>query len=153
MSGIVSAKLFAQVAILRRRILLRQMIVRALAGLLGAAALLVTAALATYAGYLAIRPMLGELNSVLVLAAGYLVIAITLIAFTLHEPASPELDALSEIEAAALEATMNENRDVLDAFTGVGSRLHDIGSTVTLGLGVLSTLRKLLAATATRKSS
>ncbi len=70
MSGIVSAKLFAQVAILRRRILLRQMIMRALAGLLGAAALLVTAGFSTYAVYLAIRPSLGELNSVLALAAG-----------------------------------------------------------------------------------
>lgn len=142
MSTVTSAKLYVRMALLRRKVLLRQAIGRALAGALAVAALIVAAGLATYALYLAIVPSLGQLGAVLVLAGVYLVTAIILLAYTLHEPHSPELEALAELEAAALETATAETRDVLHAFSGHG--IPGLGNTVSVGLAILGVLRKLM---------
>lgn len=144
MSGITSAKLYVQVAILRRRVLLHQQIRRVIAGALAVAALIVAAGLATYALYLAIRVSLGELQSVLAIAGGYFTVAVGLVFYTFHEPKSPELDALTEMEAATLEAALAENHDVLHAVTVAGQRIHDVGNSVSLGIAILSSLRALM---------
>lgn len=145
MSGITSAKLYMRVAILRRRVLLNQAIRRALAGALAVAAFVVAAGLSTYALYLTIRVSLGDLQSVLLIAGIYLVAAIALVVFTFHEPKSAELDALTEMEAATLDAALVENQGIIQAASVAGQHIQDIGNTVSLGIGVLSSLRRLIA--------
>jgi len=61
MSTLNSAKLYGRVALLRRQVLLRQIIRRAIAGALAVAAFVVTAGLATYALFLAIKGLRGNL--------------------------------------------------------------------------------------------
>ncbi len=110
MSTLNSAKLYGRVALLRRQVLLRQIIRRAIAGALAVAAFVVTAGLATYALFLAIKVPLGGLGATLAIAGLYLVAAIILLAYTLREPHSPELQALDEMEAAALETIAAETQ-------------------------------------------
>lgn len=145
MSGIASTKLYVQVAILRHRVILRQLVRRVLAGALAVAAFIVTAGLSTYALFLAIRSQVGDLGSVLAITGIYLVIAVILVLYTLHEPISPELDALAEMEAAALESAIIENREIIQAVSAAGHRIQDFRNTFSLGIGVLSALRRLLA--------
>ncbi len=145
MSTIDSAKLYGRVALLRRRVLLRQIIRRAVAGALAIAAFVVTAGLATHALFLAIRVSLGDLGSVLAIAGLYLVAALALLAYALHEPHSPELQALEEMEAAALETITAETQGVMQMANAAGQRIGDLGSGLTLGVGVLSALRRFMA--------
>lgn len=145
MSTLSSAKLYARVALLRRQILLQQLFRRAIASALAVAALIVSAGLGTFALYLAIKLSLGDLGAALVIAAIYLVVAIVLLVFALHEPHSPELDALAEMEAAALEAATADTQGIMQTFNAAGHRLDSLGSNLSLAAGVLSALRKLLA--------
>ncbi|MEZ5841025.1 MAG: hypothetical protein R3D02_11595 [Hyphomicrobiales bacterium] len=144
MSAMTSTKLYMQVAVLRRKVLLRQAVRKAVAGALAVAAIIVAAGFATAALFLVIREPLGDLGAVLALAGLYLAVAVVLLAYTLHEPQSAELDTLSEMEAAALDAAMADNSDIINAFGSTGQRLHDIGSTVSVGIGVLSALRRMV---------
>lgn len=145
MSTFNSAKLYGRVALLRRQVLLQQLIRRAIAGALAVAAFIVTAGLATYAMFLAIVPTLGALGATLVIAGLYLVCALLLLAYTLREPHSPELQALEEMEAAALDTIVADTQGVTQLFNAAGHRIENLGSSVTLGIGILSALRKLLA--------
>lgn len=145
MSTLNSAKLYGRVALLRRQVLLRQLIRRAIAGALAVAAFVVTAGLSTYALFLAIRPPLGDLGATLVVAGLYLVAALILLAYTLREPHSPELQALEEMEAAALETITAETQGLVQMVNAAGHRIENFGSSFTLGVGILSALRKLLA--------
>jgi hypothetical protein len=140
-----SAKLYARVALLRRQVLLRQLIWRAIASALAVSALIVATGLATYALYLTIRGPFGDLGAILTIAAVYLTTAVFLLIYALREPASPELEALGEVEAAALEAVTADAQDVVQLFSTAGHRIESLGSSLTLGVGVLSALRKLLA--------
>lgn len=144
MSSITATKLYVRVAVLRRRVLLRQLIRRTIAGALGVAALVVNTGLATYALFLAIKSPIGELGAVLSIAALYLAMALSLLLYTLHEPASSELDALEEMEAAALESAAADTQGIVRAFSAAGHRIEDFGNTVSLSIGILSTLRRLL---------
>lgn len=144
MSTLDSAKLYGRVALLRRQVLLRQIIRRAIAGALAVAAFIVTAGLATYALFLAIRLPLGDLGATLAIAGLYLVAAVILLVYTLHEPRSPELLALEEMEAAALETITAETQGVIQMVNAAGQRIENLGSGFTLGIGLLSALRKLL---------
>lgn len=145
MSTFNSAKLYGRVALLRRQVLLQQLIRRAIAGALAVAASIVTAGLATYALFLAIVPSLGALGATLAVAGIYLVCALVLLAYTLHEPRSPELQALEEMEAAALDSIAADTQGVTQLFNAAGHRIENLGSSLTLGVGILSALRKLLA--------
>lgn len=145
MSPVASAKLYGRVALLRRQVLLRQLIRRAIAGSLAVAAFIVTAGFATYALFLAIRVPLGELSATLTIAAFYLAIALILFAYTLREPHSPELDALAEMEAAALETISADAQTVMQIVNSAGQRVESFGSSLTLGVGILTALRKLMA--------
>jgi hypothetical protein len=146
MYNMSSTKLFVRIALLRRRALLRQYVRRAIAGALAVAALIVAAGLATYALFLAIRTPLGDLSAVAVIASLYAAIAAALLLFTLHEPASPELDALAEMEEAALESLLADNQGVVQSFAAAGHRIESLGNTLSLSLGALSALRRLLSA-------
>lgn len=145
MSTLNSAKLYARVALLRRQVLVRQLIRRAIASALAVAALIVAAGLATHALFLAIRVPLGELGATLVIAAVYFVVAVILLAYAMHESTSPELDALAEMEATALDAATAETQGIMKAVGAAGHRIETLGDSITLGIGVLATLRKLLA--------
>lgn len=146
MYNTASTKLFVRIAVLRRRILLRQYVGRAIAGALSVAALVVAAGFSTYAIFLAIRPPLGDVGAVLSIAALYGVIALGLILYTLHEPASPELDALAEMEAAALNSLVTDNQGIVQTFASAGHRIENLGNTLSLSFGALSALRRLLSA-------
>jgi hypothetical protein len=146
MSNLASAKLFVRVAVLRRKVILRQSIRRAIAGALAVASFIVAAGFATYALFLTVRAPLGELGAVAAVAALYLVIAVGLLLYTLHEPVSPELDALAEMENAALETLFADNQGVIQSFAAAGHRIENLGNTVSLSLSVLSALRRLLSA-------
>lgn len=89
MSTPSSARLYGRVALLRRQILLRQLIERTIAGALAVAALIVAAGLATYALFLTIRAPFGDLGATLAIAALYLAAAIILLVYTTRETSSP----------------------------------------------------------------
>lgn len=145
MSRLTSARLYGRIALLRRQVILQQMVRRAIAGALAVAAFIVTAGLLTYALFLAIRAPLGDLGATLAIAAIYLVVALVLLSYTLREPRSPELQALEEMEAAALETVTAESQDVMRLLNSAGQRVESLGSGLSLGVGILSALRKLLA--------
>jgi hypothetical protein len=147
MSTLSSAKLYGRVALLRRQVQLRQLIRRAIAGSLAVAAIIVTTALATFALFLAIRPPLGELWATLVIAGLYAVTSVVLLAYTLSEPSSPELDALAEMEAAALETVTADAQDATQLLSAVGHRFENFGNSLALGAGILSMLRKHMKST------
>ncbi|MBB3810371.1 hypothetical protein [Pseudochelatococcus contaminans] len=145
MSTLNSAKLYGRVALLRRQVLLRQAIRRAIAGALAVAAFIVTAGLGSYALFLAIRMPLGDLGATLAIMGLYLAAALVLLDYTLREPRSPELDALAEMEAAALETIVADTQGVVQMVNAAGHRIENLGSSLTLGVGILSALRKLLS--------
>lgn len=145
MSTFNSAKLYGRVALLRRQVLLRQLIRRAIAGALAVAAFIVAAALATYALFLVIRVPLGDVGATLSIGSLFFVSAALLLAYTLREPHSPELEALAEMEAAALETISADTQGVVHMFNAAGNRIESLGSSLTLGMGVLGALRKLLS--------
>lgn len=145
MSTFASAKLYVRVALLRRQLLIQIIIRRAIAGALAVAAFVVAAGLATVALFLAIRGPLGDAPAALVIAGIYCLAASALLVYALRDPASPELTALSEMESAALETVAAETQGLSQVVGVAGQRMNDIGGTLTLGLGVLSALRKILA--------
>jgi len=140
MSTLQSAKLYGRVALLRRQVLVQQFVRRAIVGTLAVAAFIVAAGLATYALFLAIRVPLGDVGATLTIAGIYLVLALVLLAYTLHEPR-----ALQEMEEAALETVAADTQGLVQLVNSAGHRIDDIGSGLTLGVGILSALRKLLA--------
>jgi len=145
-----SAKLYARVALLRRQILLRQLIRRALAGALAGAAFIIAMGLATCALFLAVRDPLGDLGATLAIAALYVAAAVMLLAYALREPNSPELQALAEMEATALDAATADTQGIVRAVGAAGQRIEDLGASLSLGIGVVSALRKLLASRGSR---
>ncbi|MGO3932430.1 hypothetical protein NP284_29480 [Rhodopseudomonas pseudopalustris] len=146
MTGMTSSKLYFKVALLRRRVLLRQIIKRTIAGSLAVAALIVAAGLLTYASFQALRVPLGEAVAASVIAGVYLVIGLGLLLYTLHEPSSPELDALSEMEAAALEAFGNDTQGLRSAISSSAHRIEDFGNAFSTSFAILSALRRILGA-------
>ena len=145
MSTLSSVKLYGRVALLRRQVLFQQFIRRAIAAALAVAALVVAAGLATHALFLAITPSLGILGASLAIAVLYLVCALILLAYTLREPHSPEMQALEEAEAAALEVLAKDSQGMVQIANAAGHRIEDLGSNLALGIGLLSALRRLLA--------
>ncbi len=142
MTGFESTKFYARVALMRRRLLLRQMIRRALAGTLAVAALIVAASFATRTLYLALLAPLGELGATGVLAGGYLVLAVGLLLFALSEPGSAEMTALTEMEEIARARALAETQGTV---AGVEGRIESLGSSISVGLGLLGMLRRIMA--------
>jgi hypothetical protein len=144
MTGMTSSKLYFRIALLRRRVLLRQLIKRTVAGALAVASLIVAAGLLTYASFQALRLPLGDALAAAVIAGAYLVIGFGLLLYTLHEPSSPELDALSEMEAAALEALGTETQGIRSAISSGANRIEDFGNAFSTSFAILSALRRIL---------
>lgn len=146
MTGMNSSKLYFKIALLRRRVLLRQAIKRAIAGSLAVAALIVAAGLLTYAAFLALRIPVGDVVAASIIAGVYLVIGLGLLLYTLHEPTSPELDALAEMEAAALEAFGTDTQGIRSAISSGAHRIEDFGNAFSTSFAILSALRRILGA-------
>uniref|UniRef100_Q07JW8 Phage holin family protein n=1 Tax=Rhodopseudomonas palustris (strain BisA53) TaxID=316055 RepID=Q07JW8_RHOP5 len=147
MTGMNSTKLYFRIALLRRQILLRQIIKRTIAGSLAVAALIVAAGLATYASFLALRIPLGDSIAAAIVAGVYLVLGLGLLLYTLHEPASPELDALAEMEGAALEALGADTQGLRSAISSGAHRIEDLGNAFSTSFAILTTLRRILSGT------
>jgi hypothetical protein len=111
---------------------------------LAVAALIVAAGMATYALFITIRVPFGDLGATSAIATLYFAVAIILLVYTVRETTSPELQALSEMEAAALEEITADAQGAVQMFSAAGHHIENLGSSVTLGIGVLSALRKLL---------
>jgi hypothetical protein len=146
MSALTSAKLYGRVALLRRQVLVRHLIHRVIAGALAVAAFIVAAGLATYALFLTIRVPLGDLGACLAVAALYLGVGVILLIITLRETSSPEQEALAELESVTLEAMMSDPQGAVQMMNAAGHRLETLGDSLSLGMGLLSALRKLRSA-------
>ena len=153
MTGMTSTKLYLRIALLRRQILLRQIIKRTIAGSLAIAALIVAAGLATYASFLALRIPLGDSIAAAIVAGVYLVLGVGLLLYTLHEPASPELDALAEMEGAALEALGADTQGLRSAISSGAHRIEDLGNAFSTSFAILTTLRRILSGAKQRTPS
>lgn len=137
MTTVESARIYARIALLRRRVLLQLALRRVLAGLIAAAATLVAAGFGTRVLYLALLPRLGELGATAAVGGGYLLIALIFGVLALREPASPELKALDLMEAEA------KQKAVL-AVNGLGMRADGLTRSVLTGLSLFNLLRRFL---------
>lgn len=137
MTTVESARIYARIALLRRKVLLQTALRRAVAGLFAAIALIVAVGFGTRVAYLALLPQLGELGATAAVGGGYLVIALILAAVALREPASPELDALRAMEDEA-------RAKAVIAARSVGARAEFLTGNVLTGINLISLLRRLL---------
>jgi len=119
-------KLYLKLAIDRRQILARHM------------------ALLNVALFLLLRPLLGDLGSVLAVAAAHFVAGGGLAAFALSQPHSAELQALAEAETAALAALDSDAHDRLAALSAAEQRIASIGAGLSLTANALPGLIGLL---------
>lgn len=136
MTTVELARLYARIALLRRKVLLRVALRRAVAGVFAALALIVALGFGTRAAYLALLPHLGELGATAAVGGGYLVVALILAAIAAREPASPELVALGAMEEEAKAKAMM-------AAKGVGARAELLTGNVLTGVNLIGLLRRL----------
>jgi hypothetical protein len=52
----------------------------------------------------------------------------------MHESTSPELDALAEMQATALDAATAETQGIMQAVGAAGHRIETLGDSITLGI-------------------
>ena len=140
-----TAKLYAHVAMLRRRVLLKHSVNRALLAVFAAMLLLVGIALLNVALFLALRGPFGDIGSVLVVAVTHLLIGAAALFVTLQEPTSPELDALAAAETAAFEAMSKDMSGTIDGLVAAGDRLQHLANTASLSLAAASGIRSLVS--------
>src|SRR5271169_4310970 len=94
-------RLYLKLAIERRQILARRMAGRVVLAVAAAVILLAGLALLEVGFFLGIRPTLGDLDAVLLIAGAHFLVGAVLAVIALREPASAELTALAEAETAA----------------------------------------------------
>ena len=137
-------KLYLKLAIDRRQSLARHMALRVGLGAMAGIILLVGVALLNVALFLLLRPLLGDLGSVLAVAAAHFVAGGGLAAFALSQPHSAELQALAEAETAALAALDSDAHDRLAALSAAEQRIASIGAGLSLTANALPGLIGLL---------
>jgi hypothetical protein len=153
MTGLsTSARLYARVAFLRHRVLLQHAANRAAVIALGILLVLVGFGLLNAALFLYLRPSLGDIGAVLIVASVHLVIGALALLVSWQEHDSPELQALAEIETAALKEFDTEATNAVENLETVGHRLTHIGSNVAVAMTAISGLQALLARTADRST-
>jgi hypothetical protein len=118
-------RLYLKLAIERRQILARRIAGRAVLAMAAAVILLAGLALLEVGLFLGIRPTLGDLGAVLLIAGAHFLGGVVLAALALREPASAELTALAEAETAARDLVGEEVRDIPAA--AVRTAQHGIG--------------------------
>lgn len=146
MSTLESVKLYGRVTLLRRRVLLQQLVRRAMAAAIAVLAFVAAIGMATFALFVAIAPAMGTVWASLTIAAIYLALAILLLLYGLREPNSAELQALEEAEAAALDMLAHDAQEIVQVASSAGHRISDLGSNLGMAVAVLTALRRLLAA-------
>ncbi|PPB80975.1 hypothetical protein LV82_01708 [Albidovulum inexpectatum] len=146
MSTLESVKLYGRVTLLRRRVLLQQLVRRAMAAAIAVLAFVAAIGMATFALFVAIAPSLGTVGASLTIAAIYLALAILLLLYSLREPNSAELQALEEAEAAALEMLAHDAQEVVQVASAASHRISDLGSNLGMAVAILTALRRLLGA-------
>ena len=137
-------KLYLKLAIDRRQILARYLALRIGLGVMAGIVLLVGLGLLNVALFLALRPILGDLWAVLAVAVLHFALGGALGAYALSEPASAELTALAEAEAAALHALDLEAHDTLASLNAAEKRIERIGAGLSLTASALPSLIGLL---------
>ena len=146
-----SARLYARVAFLRHRVLLQHAANRAAVTALAILLILAGIGLLNAALFLYLRTLLGDIGAVLVVAAIYLFIGIVALTVTWQRHDSPELTALAETEAAALDELDSEASGAVESLEAVSHRLAHIGSNVAAAMTAVSGLQSLLSRTARRE--
>ncbi|HEY0212289.1 MAG TPA: hypothetical protein VGC40_01685 [Paenirhodobacter sp.] len=134
-----AARIYARIAVLRRKVLLRQAVQRAVAGIVALVALLIAMGFGTRALYLALVPHLGDLGATATIAGGWLVLALGLLAYALSTPKSEELTELEQMEAQARVRTQN----AFGTMRMAGMQAESITGKVFMALGVINALRRL----------
>lgn len=136
---IETARVYARIALLRRRVLAEQALRRALAGSVAAGLALVALGFATAALYLWLAAELGALGATLILACGYLFCALLFGLYAARRPHSPELDALAQMEAEARDKTAL----ALGRVSAIAARAEAMSGTFVLGFGAIKALMTL----------
>lgn len=137
-------RLYLKLAIDRRQILARHMAMRIGLGALAGIVLLVGIALLNVALFLGLRPLLGDLWSVLAVAFLHFIIGGVLAIYALSEPSSAELHLLAETEAAALSALDAETHDAMANIALAEKRIERIGAGLSLTANALPGLIALI---------
>ncbi len=131
---------------LRRRLLVRNMARRIAFAALAAIVLLVGLALFNLALFLYLRPQLGVLGAVLVVALGHAVGGAILLSLAMREPRAAEIEALADAEGMALEAANSDKPDALLALATFERKIGEFRSGFSLGLSAVGALKELLDA-------
>jgi hypothetical protein len=143
-----SARLYAQVTFLRHRILLQHAANRAAIAALAILLILVGIGLLNAALFLYLRTPLSDIGAMLVVAIIHLCAGGLALAVTWHSHDSPELAALAETEAAALNKLDSEASGAVESFEAISRRLTYIASKVAAAMTAVSGLQSLLSRSA-----
>ena len=119
-----SLKNYLKLAIERRQILARKTTARIAVAMIAAIVLLVGLALVDVSVFLALRPLLGDLGAVLLIAIAHILVGALLGVLALREPASAELTALTEAEANALRLVSEDASDTVAAIEAAQRRIE-----------------------------
>ena len=103
-------RLYLKLAIERRQILARRIAARVVLAITAGMILVIGFALLEVGLFLGIRPTLGDLGAVLLIAGAHFLVGAVLAVLALREPASAELTALAEAETAARDLVGEEVR-------------------------------------------
>jgi hypothetical protein len=134
-----SALLYAHVALLRRRVLLKLAVTQFLLGAVGAVLLTVGFILAMTALFLVLRSAMGDLAAVSIVAVAHGIAGGLALSLALREPKSPGLDALADAETAAMNAVSAEAAALLHTVKSVDSKLELVRDALAFGRDSLRT--------------
>ena len=141
---VTAAQLYGRVALLRRRIVLQHTMQRVAIGVMAAILILAGIGLLTVGLVLWLRPLLGDLVAVLVVAFFHLAVGGVALVFAVREPASAELAALESAEVSALEVLTADASGLIGGIGSAGHSLQSLGNNLNVGLAAVSGLRSLL---------
>ncbi|RWR09976.1 hypothetical protein [Paenirhodobacter populi] len=135
-----AARVYARIAVLRRKLLLQQAAQRVVAGIVALVALLIAMGFGTRALYLALVPELGELGATAVIGGFWLLIAVALGIYAASTPRSQELAELEQMERQARVRTEN----AIGAMRAAGMQAETITGRAIMLFGVVNALRRML---------
>lgn len=140
MQTLETAKVYGRIAWLRRQVLVQLALRRVAAGLIAAVAGFVALGFGTAAGYMALADRLGPIAAAAIVACLWLLLAVILAIYAASTPKSVELDALEQMEIEARARTSL----AVGQLTGVVARAEAMSGTMTVGLALWRTLRRLM---------
>jgi hypothetical protein len=141
-----TASVYAQVALLRRRVLFRHATVHALLAATAMFLLITGCVLLSAALFLALRQPLGDIGAMVAVAVLYFASGSIALTLALREPTSPELAALATAEVVAFDAVTAEATAILTTVRAVEAKLERVISSLTLGERAKTLLERVLKA-------